>query len=94
MVKYLYTGKLPNTDEMACEMLAIGDKCKLKELKLAAEESLIRSLNIEYVCDYIVKSDLYSAETLKEWCLRFIYLNAKDIIATTKWKEVVDEYPS
>uniref|UniRef100_A0A0K0F522 Speckle-type POZ protein (inferred by orthology to a human protein) n=1 Tax=Strongyloides venezuelensis TaxID=75913 RepID=A0A0K0F522_STRVS len=93
MIKYLYTGKLPNTDEMACEMLAIGDKYKLKELKLAAEESLIRSLNIENVCDYIVKSDLYSAETLKEWCLRFISLNHKILAKSEEWKKVIIEHP-
>uniref|UniRef100_A0A0N5C1Z4 Speckle-type POZ protein (inferred by orthology to a human protein) n=1 Tax=Strongyloides papillosus TaxID=174720 RepID=A0A0N5C1Z4_STREA len=93
MIKYLYTGKLPNIDEMALEMLAIGDKYKLKQLKSEAEESLIRSLNIDNVCDYIVQSDLYSTESLQEWCLRFIYLNPKDVEKRVEWEKVVTNHP-
>uniref|UniRef100_A0A0K0F324 Speckle-type POZ protein (inferred by orthology to a human protein) n=1 Tax=Strongyloides venezuelensis TaxID=75913 RepID=A0A0K0F324_STRVS len=94
MIKYLYTGELPNTDEMACEMLAIGDKYKLEELKLAAEESLIRSLNKKNVCDYIVKSEDHSAENLKEWCLRFIGLNPNILAKSEEWKKVIIEHPA
>uniref|UniRef100_A0A0N5C1Z3 BTB domain-containing protein n=1 Tax=Strongyloides papillosus TaxID=174720 RepID=A0A0N5C1Z3_STREA len=94
MVKYLYTGKLPNIDEMALEMLAIGDNFKLKQLKLAAEESLIRSLNIDNVCDYIVQSGLYSTEILQEWCLRFISLNPKIVENSVEWKKVIADHPS
>uniref|UniRef100_A0A0N5C1Z2 Speckle-type POZ protein (inferred by orthology to a human protein) n=1 Tax=Strongyloides papillosus TaxID=174720 RepID=A0A0N5C1Z2_STREA len=93
MIKYLYTGKLPNIDGMACEMLAIGDKYKLKPLKSAAEESLMEKVEIDNVCDYLIKSELYSAKTLQEWCLRFISLNPKSVEKNVEWEKVVNNYP-
>uniref|UniRef100_A0A0N5BT32 Speckle-type POZ protein (inferred by orthology to a human protein) n=1 Tax=Strongyloides papillosus TaxID=174720 RepID=A0A0N5BT32_STREA len=93
MIYYLYTGKSPNMDEMACKMLEIGEICKLKQLKLMAEESLIHSLSIENACNYLVCSELYSSEILKDWCLRFIYLNAENIVNKEEWKKVVSDYP-
>uniref|UniRef100_A0A0N5BLA5 BTB domain-containing protein n=1 Tax=Strongyloides papillosus TaxID=174720 RepID=A0A0N5BLA5_STREA len=52
MIEYLYTGKSPNMDNMACPMLKIAEKYKLKQLKLMAEKSLIHSLSIGNACDY------------------------------------------
>uniref|UniRef100_A0A0K0F322 Speckle-type POZ protein (inferred by orthology to a human protein) n=1 Tax=Strongyloides venezuelensis TaxID=75913 RepID=A0A0K0F322_STRVS len=94
MINYLDTGKSPNLSEMAVEILKIAEKYKLKQLKLMAEECLLYSLSIENICDYLVCSELYSGEILKEWCLRFIYLNGEDVFNTEKWKEVVDDHPS
>uniref|UniRef100_A0A0N5BD92 MATH domain-containing protein n=1 Tax=Strongyloides papillosus TaxID=174720 RepID=A0A0N5BD92_STREA len=93
MTNYLYTGKSPNMDEIACEMLEIGEKYGLERLKLMAEESLLYNLSTENACNYLICSELYSGEILKEWCLRFIYLNAENIVNTEEWKEVVSNYP-
>uniref|UniRef100_A0A0K0FGF2 Speckle-type POZ protein (inferred by orthology to a human protein) n=1 Tax=Strongyloides venezuelensis TaxID=75913 RepID=A0A0K0FGF2_STRVS len=93
MITYLYTGKSPNIYKMAIEMLQIGEKYKLQRLKLIAEESLIHSLYIGNACDYLLFSELYSAETLQKWCLRFIYFNVEKVINTEKWKVVVSDYP-
>uniref|UniRef100_A0A0N5BT35 BTB domain-containing protein n=1 Tax=Strongyloides papillosus TaxID=174720 RepID=A0A0N5BT35_STREA len=93
MVNYLYTGKSPNMNEVACEMLEIGEKYGLELLKLMAQESLVHSLSIENACNYLVCSELYSGEILKDWCLRFIYLNAENIINSEEWKEIVSNYP-
>uniref|UniRef100_A0A0N5BPA0 Speckle-type POZ protein (inferred by orthology to a human protein) n=1 Tax=Strongyloides papillosus TaxID=174720 RepID=A0A0N5BPA0_STREA len=93
MITYLYTGKSPNMDKMACEMLEIGEEYKLGQLKLMAEESLLHSLSIKNVCYYLVCSEVYSGGILQEWCLRFIYLHAKEIIDTKGWGKVVNAYP-
>uniref|UniRef100_A0A0K0FGF0 Speckle-type POZ protein (inferred by orthology to a human protein) n=1 Tax=Strongyloides venezuelensis TaxID=75913 RepID=A0A0K0FGF0_STRVS len=59
MVNYLYTGKSPNMDKMALEMLGIGDKYKLQQLKLMAEESMVHNLSIKNACNYLVCGELY-----------------------------------
>uniref|UniRef100_A0A0N5C1Y7 BTB domain-containing protein n=1 Tax=Strongyloides papillosus TaxID=174720 RepID=A0A0N5C1Y7_STREA len=93
MVNYLYTGKSPNMDEMALELFEIGHKYELEQLKSMAEESLLYSLSIENVLDYLECSLLYSSKVLEEFCLRFIHLNAENLINTVKWRAVVNNNP-
>uniref|UniRef100_A0A0K0F323 Speckle-type POZ protein (inferred by orthology to a human protein) n=1 Tax=Strongyloides venezuelensis TaxID=75913 RepID=A0A0K0F323_STRVS len=93
MIKYLYTGKLPDMDDMACEMLKIGNLYKLKQLKSAAEDYLIRNLDFDNVCDYFVESESCSAETLQEWCIRFIYLHPEIVSKSLEWRKVVINHP-
>uniref|UniRef100_A0A0N5C1Y9 BTB domain-containing protein n=1 Tax=Strongyloides papillosus TaxID=174720 RepID=A0A0N5C1Y9_STREA len=93
MINYLYSGKSPNMDKMAFLMLKIAEKYKLKQLKLMAEKSLIHSLSIGNACDHLLFSERHSCKILKEWCLRFIYLNAEKVFNTEKWKVVLNDHP-
>uniref|UniRef100_A0A0K0F514 Speckle-type POZ protein (inferred by orthology to a human protein) n=1 Tax=Strongyloides venezuelensis TaxID=75913 RepID=A0A0K0F514_STRVS len=94
MVTYLYTGISPNMDKMVLEMFDIEHKYELKQLKSMAEKNLVYSLSIENVCAYLKHSLSRSIETLKEWYLRFIYLNLKDIVNRKEWKVVSKDNPS
>uniref|UniRef100_A0A0N5C733 BTB domain-containing protein n=1 Tax=Strongyloides papillosus TaxID=174720 RepID=A0A0N5C733_STREA len=93
MINYLYTGTSPRIDELTFEMFEIAEKYKFKELKLIATESLFKSLNVENVCEYLEKGEIYSAEILKEFCIRYIYLNAEDVVKSEKWSRIVNSYP-
>uniref|UniRef100_A0A0N5BC92 BTB domain-containing protein n=1 Tax=Strongyloides papillosus TaxID=174720 RepID=A0A0N5BC92_STREA len=93
MVNYLYTGRSPRIDKMPFEMLEIAEAYKLAGLKMIATESLLNILNLENVCEYLEKSEICSAEILKEFCLRYIYLNADEIIKSEKWSRIVNLYP-
>uniref|UniRef100_A0A0N5C1Y8 BTB domain-containing protein n=1 Tax=Strongyloides papillosus TaxID=174720 RepID=A0A0N5C1Y8_STREA len=93
MVIFMYTGKSPNIKMLAREMLEIGEKYKLQRLKVMAEESLLHNLSIENACEYLILSELHSAEILKEWCLQFICLNAEKVFNTEKWKVVLNDHP-
>uniref|UniRef100_A0A0K0EYM8 Speckle-type POZ protein (inferred by orthology to a human protein) n=1 Tax=Strongyloides venezuelensis TaxID=75913 RepID=A0A0K0EYM8_STRVS len=93
MVNYIYTGKSPRIDEMAIEMVEIAEKYKLEGLKLIATESLLNSLNVVNVCEYLEKSDIYSAEILKEFAIRYIYLNGKEVVKSENWSRIVFCYP-
>uniref|UniRef100_A0A0K0F2X2 Speckle-type POZ protein (inferred by orthology to a human protein) n=1 Tax=Strongyloides venezuelensis TaxID=75913 RepID=A0A0K0F2X2_STRVS len=93
MVNFLYTRRSPRMDEMAIEMLKIAEKYKLEELKLIATKSLLSSLNVENACEYLEKSEMYSAKVLKEFVIRYIYLNAKEVVKSEKWSRIVTLYP-
>uniref|UniRef100_A0A0N5BUM0 BTB domain-containing protein n=1 Tax=Strongyloides papillosus TaxID=174720 RepID=A0A0N5BUM0_STREA len=93
MVTFLYTGRSPRMNEMAVEMLEIADKYKLEELKLIATKSLLSSLNVPNACEYLEKSEMYSAEVLKEFTIRYIYLNAKEVVKSERWSRIVTLYP-
>uniref|UniRef100_A0A0N5BGV9 BTB domain-containing protein n=1 Tax=Strongyloides papillosus TaxID=174720 RepID=A0A0N5BGV9_STREA len=93
MLNYVYTGKSPRMDEMAIEMLEIAEKYKLEGLKMIATESLLNSLNVVNVCEYLEKSEIYSAEILKEFAIRYIYLNGKEVVKSEKWRRISTLYP-
>uniref|UniRef100_A0A0N5B2L1 BTB domain-containing protein n=1 Tax=Strongyloides papillosus TaxID=174720 RepID=A0A0N5B2L1_STREA len=93
MVNYIYTGKSPRVDEMAIEMLEIAEKYKLEGLKLIATESLLNSLNVQNVCEYLEKGEIYSAEILKEFAIRYIYLNGKEVLNSESWSRIATLYP-
>uniref|UniRef100_A0A0N5CA68 BTB domain-containing protein n=1 Tax=Strongyloides papillosus TaxID=174720 RepID=A0A0N5CA68_STREA len=93
MVNYLYTGRSPRVDEMAAEMLEIAEKYKLEGLKFITTESLFKSLNVKNACYYLEKSELCSAEILKEFCIRYIYLNADEVVKSENWKRIFNLYP-
>uniref|UniRef100_A0A0N5BC93 Speckle-type POZ protein (inferred by orthology to a human protein) n=1 Tax=Strongyloides papillosus TaxID=174720 RepID=A0A0N5BC93_STREA len=92
MVNYIYTGKSPRIDKLAIEMLEVAEKYKLVGLKMIATESLLNSLNVQNVCEYLEVSETYSAEILKEFCIRYIYLNADEVIESKNWSKIVNLY--
>uniref|UniRef100_A0A0K0FZJ1 Speckle-type POZ protein (inferred by orthology to a human protein) n=1 Tax=Strongyloides venezuelensis TaxID=75913 RepID=A0A0K0FZJ1_STRVS len=84
MVNYLYSEESPRIDEIASEMLEIAEKYQLERLRMIATESLLRSLNVENVFEYLEKSEIYFAEILKEFCIRYIYLNVEEVVRGEK----------
>lgn len=72
MMRFIYTGKAPNLDKMADNLLAAADKYALERLKVMCEEALCSSLSVENVADTLVLADLHSAEQLKAQAIDFI----------------------
>ncbi|XP_053453548.1 speckle-type POZ protein-like isoform X3 [Nycticebus coucang] len=72
MMRFIYTGKAPNLDKMADNLLAAADKYALERLKVMCEEALCSNLSVENVADTLVLADLHSAEQLKAQTIDFI----------------------
>ncbi|XP_071978340.1 speckle-type POZ protein-like [Engystomops pustulosus] len=72
MMGYIYTGKAPNLEKMADNLLAAADKYALERLKVLCEEALCNSLSVENVADVLILADLHSAEQLKAQAIDFI----------------------
>ncbi|XP_017447114.1 speckle-type POZ protein-like isoform X1 [Rattus norvegicus] len=72
MMRFVYTGKAPNLDKMADNLLAAADKYALERLKVMCEEALCSNLSVENVADTLVLADLHSAEQLKAQAIDFI----------------------
>ncbi|MBZ3872449.1 Speckle-type POZ protein-like [Sciurus carolinensis] len=71
-MRFVYTGKAPNLDKMADNLLAVADKYALERLKVMCEEALCSNLSVENVADTLVLADLHSAEQLKAQAIDFI----------------------
>lgn len=72
MMRFVYTGKAPNLDKMADNLLAAADKYALGRLKVMCEEALCSGLSVENVADTLILADLHGAEQLKAQAIDFI----------------------
>lgn len=72
MLRFIYTGKAPNMEKMADDLLAAADKYALERLKVMCEESLCTSLAVENAAEILILADLHSADQLKAQAIDFI----------------------
>ena len=66
LVRFLYTGETaPNFDNDALDYLKLADQYNLEHLKEKAEASLIRSLKVKNMVDYVIAGETFNARKLK-----------------------------
>ncbi|XP_070547091.1 speckle-type POZ protein-like [Ptychodera flava] len=93
MLRFIYTGKAPNLEKMADDLLAAADKYALERLKVMCEEALCSNLSVDNVCEVLVLADLHSADQLKGVAIDFINSHAMDVMDTNGWKTMVQNHP-
>eukprot|EP00058_Branchiostoma_floridae_P020752 XP_002606242.1 hypothetical protein BRAFLDRAFT_84017 [Branchiostoma floridae] len=103
MLRFVYTGKAPNLEKMADDLLAAADKYALERLKVMCEDALCSTLTIDSVADTLILADLHSAEHLKGTAIDFINrcttasklgcFHATDVMDTSGWKSMVRSHP-
>ncbi|XP_062702249.1 protein roadkill isoform X5 [Aedes albopictus] len=93
MLRFIYTGKAPNLDKMADDLLAAADKYALEKLKVMCEEALCVNLSVETAAETLILADLHSADQLKAQTIDFINTHATDVMETVGWKNMVTTHP-
>ncbi|KAK1798204.1 hypothetical protein P4O66_000697 [Electrophorus voltai] len=109
MMCFIYTGKAPNLDKMADDLLAAADKSSfslpdslvlphslqyaLERLKVMCEDALCTSLSVENAAEILILADLHSADQLKTQAVDFINYHASDVMETSGWKSMVASHP-
>ncbi|UYV61388.1 SPOPL [Cordylochernes scorpioides] len=94
MLRFIYTGRAPNLDRMADDLLAAADKYALDRLKVLCEEALSSSLSVETAADVLILADMHSADQLKAHAIDFINTrHATDVMETAGWKSMVFRQP-
>jgi len=94
MLRFIYTGRAPNLDTMAADLLAAADKYALERLKVMCEEALCNNLSVENVSEVLILADRHSAEQLKAQAIEFINnRHATDVMETPGWKQMVSSNP-
>merc|ERR1712126_125361 len=91
MLHFIYTGKTPKLDEIAGDLLGAADRYQIDKLKAACEEFLCLSINVDNCIDLLVIGDLYNADNLKRFSLKFISRNG---IKASDWKETLKNCPA
>ncbi|CAO1427941.1 unnamed protein product [Diamesa serratosioi] len=93
MLRFIYTGKAPNLEKMADDLLAAADKYALEKLKVMCEEALCVNLSVETAAETLILADLHSADQLKAQTIDFINTHATDVMETLGWKNMVTTHP-
>ncbi|KAM6163186.1 speckle-type POZ protein-like [Rhynchocyon petersi] len=90
---FIYTGKAPNVDKMAGNLLAAAERYALERLKVMCEDALCSNLSVENAADILILADLHSAHQLKSQAVDFINYHASDVLETSGWQSMVVSHP-
>jgi speckle-type POZ protein len=95
-IEFLYSGnfnKVSRDHTIVQELLKLGDRFAVLELRDAAEIALRQNLNIENVCEVLQIADLHNAKILKRECLRFICNHTVEVLRTESWNQLSTQSP-
>ncbi|XP_065212912.1 speckle-type POZ protein B-like [Planococcus citri] len=93
MLRYIYTGKCENVDNMAYELMEAADKYALDGLKMICGEALCKTLTVENASNILVLADLRGMKDLKTKVITFISSNFAKVLDTETWKNILAAYP-
>ena len=94
MLRYIYTGKSPNIETMAGDLLAAADKYDLSGLKKTCETVLCSKLTVANAAELLVLADTHGAKQLKARAICFIRQRAKEVMLTPSWNNMYSSHPT
>ncbi|XP_065205333.1 speckle-type POZ protein B-like [Planococcus citri] len=93
MLKYVYTGKCDDSDELAEGLLAAADKYDLCGLKIICAEKLIKGLSVKRATNALILADMHHHEDLKREAIKFIVANFAQVLNTIGWQNLLLSNP-
>ncbi|XP_065205307.1 speckle-type POZ protein B-like isoform X18 [Planococcus citri] len=93
MLKYIYTGKCDDLDELAEGLLAAADKYDLSRLKIMCAKKLIKGLSFENATNVLILADMHHHEDLNRKTIKFIVANFAQVLNTVGWKNMLLSNP-
>lgn len=72
ILRFIYTGKAANLDQMAEALLPAAGKYALGRLKVLCEVALLQNLTVDNACGTLILADLHNAEQLRSQTLEYI----------------------
>ena len=110
MIFFIYTGKTPNLDKMATDLLGAAEQYQLEMLKNICHEELGNTLEINNSIDRLILGDFYQvttlphqlilfstnvqADKLKMMAMKFVVRNITTLMQSTDLEESLVDNPS
>lgn len=94
VLRYIYTDQVSDLEVVAAKLLEAADKYQLLSLKKLCEEALMRSSNRENIVEIVVLADRHSAQNLKDYAIKCIIADARDVMKTPEFGELERTSPS
>jgi hypothetical protein len=80
LVRFLYTGKVPNIRSLALDMLAVSDRFGVTQLKDISARVLKASLRVDNALEIFSQADQHNTSDLKQETLDFIVENSASVL--------------
>ena len=97
LLRYLYTGELPQGDAATVEvhqhLLVAADRFDVASLFQACECALIGSLSVESVGYTLVLAEQHGAKILKSTALQYVTIHAREVTMTKGWWHLIHATP-
>ncbi|XP_077492024.1 speckle-type POZ protein-like [Amblyomma americanum] len=90
-LRFMYTGRSANVDNMADALMVAADKYGLPLLRDMCEDTLIRRLNSVSAALSLIIADKLNATVLRLNALNFICANLCEVTKTTGWEALVED---
>ncbi|XP_064487333.1 speckle-type POZ protein B-like [Ornithodoros turicata] len=87
---FIYTGKVPNIDDVADKLLVAADKYLLHDLRVMCEKSLYNQLSVENAADTLLLA--YHCGVgghLKSAVIGYVLSNCEEVMNTEGWNNLV-----
>ncbi|XP_037821030.1 protein roadkill-like [Lucilia sericata] len=94
LLRFIYTDKVENLDEMAKFLLPAANKYALESLQKMCEIKLKDKLSIHTAVETLLFADLYTTFDLKASTLVFINTHATEVMKTQDWKNMIKTHPN
>ena len=89
MLRYIYTNRVKNFENLAGELLLASDKYQIDDLKEKCAEVLCENITIENAIDTLHLADKFNVDRLKDKVINFIKLHFKEIMNLDSYKFAV-----
>lgn len=89
LLRFIYTGKVNNLDEMTTDLMAAADKYDLDTLKTMCAEFMSANLSIKTALISLKAADLYDMKDLKSETIQFIKCNLNQVKEASNWMDIV-----
>ena len=93
MLRYVYTGTVPQLEQMAESLSVAADRFQIQGLKDLCAEQLIQQLDLNNAVRYLVLGHLHSVPQLLEASLQCLEKNKKKLWSRTDWENFAHSYP-
>ena len=90
VLRFIYTKKVNNLDEMARKILVVAHNYQLVQLKAQCEAYLVGDITLENCSHLLFLSDRYSATVLKEAVLAFVRPRLSKVTTMASWKRMLN----
>ncbi|OXU20217.1 hypothetical protein TSAR_013059 [Trichomalopsis sarcophagae] len=90
LLRFIYTGKVENMDELVADLLAAADMYQLDHLRIMCEAIIAKKLSIDNVAEILKIVDRHvTCKNLRESVFKFLACNGKDVAGLKKFDEIL-----
>lgn len=91
-LRFMYCDKTPKLEEMAKDLLALGDRYEVPGLVHVCGFYLIEKEDLESVANILIPADNMKISGLKQAAIHFAVKNRLKVLATEGWKRLKENH--